>query len=81
MAFGSGWIRALAAVSVLISLCFHLGGDLVLRVPALYCLTLPLGASVFCFILLRSTLLTLKQGGIYWRGTFYKLDDLRRGLV
>jgi len=36
---------------------------------------------VFCFILLRSTLLTLKQGGIYWRGTFYKLEDLRRGLV
>jgi glycosyltransferase involved in cell wall biosynthesis len=81
LAFGSGWIRALAAVSVLISLCFHLGGDLVMRVPALYCLTLPLGASVFCFILLRSTLLTLQQGGIYWRGTFYKLDDLRRGLV
>lgn len=81
LAFGSGWIRMLAGVSVLISLCFHLGGDLVMRVPALYCLTLPLGASVFCFILLRSTVLTLKQGGIYWRGTFYKLEDLRRGLV
>jgi glycosyltransferase involved in cell wall biosynthesis len=81
LAFGSGWIRVLAGVTVLISLCFHLGGDLVMRVPPLYCLTLPLGASVFCFILLRSTLLTLKQGGIYWRGTFYKLEDLRRGLV
>jgi len=81
LAFGSGWIRALAAVSVVISLCFHLGGDLVMRVPALYCLTLPLGAALFCFIQLRSTLLTLKQGGIYWRGTFYKLDDLRRGQV
>ena len=81
LAFGSGWIRLLAAVSVLISLSFHLGGDMVMRVPALYCLTLPLGATVFCFILLRSTMLTLKQGGIYWRGTFYKLEDLRRGLV
>lgn len=81
LAFGSGWIRALAAISVVISLGFHLGGDVVMRVPPAYCLTLPLGASVFCIILLRSTLLTLQQGGIYWRGTFYKLDDLRRGLV
>ena len=81
LAFGSGWIRGLAAVSVVIALCFHLGGDMVMRVPPLYCLTLPFGATVFCFILLRSTLLTLKQGGIYWRGTFYRLEDLRRGLV
>jgi len=81
LAFGSGWVRALAAVSVLISLCFHFAGDVVMRVPALYCLTLPLGATLFCFILLRSTLLTLRQGGIYWRGTFYQLDELRRGMV
>jgi len=81
LVFGSGWGRVLAAVSVLISLCFHLGGDIVMRVPPLYCLTLPLGAILFSFVLLRSTRLTLKQGGIYWRGTFYKLEDLRRGLV
>jgi len=81
LAFGGGWIRALAAVSLVISLCFHLGGDVVMRVSPLYCFTLPLGALVFSYILLRSTALTLKQGGIYWRDTFYKLDDLRRGLV
>jgi len=81
LAFGGGWIRALAAVSLVISLCFHLGGDVVMRVSPLYCFTLPLGALVFSYILLRSTVLTLKQGGIYWRDTFYKLDDLRRGIV
>ena len=81
LAFGGGWVRALAAVSLVISLCFHLGGDLVMRVSPLYCFTLPLGALLFSYILLRSTALTLKQGGIYWRDTFYKLDDLRRGLV
>jgi hypothetical protein len=79
--FGTGWVRPLAVVSVVIALCFHLGGDLVMRVSPLYCLTLPLAALVFTYILLRSTIVTLRQGGIYWRGTFYKLEELRRGLV
>ncbi len=81
LVFGGGWIRVLAGISVLIALCFHLGGDVVMRVSPWYCLTLPLGATVFSFILMRSTVITLKQGGIYWRDTFYKLDDLRRGIV
>jgi glycosyltransferase involved in cell wall biosynthesis len=81
LAFGGGWIRVLAGISVVIALCFHLGGDAVLRVSPLYCLTLPLGATVITYILLRSTVITLRQGGIYWRETFYKLDELRRGIV
>jgi hypothetical protein len=78
---GTGWVQVLAAVSVLIAICFHLGGDMVMRVSPLYCLTLPLAALVFVYILLRSTAITLRQGGIYWRGTFYRLEELRRGLV
>lgn len=81
LAFGGGWVRVLAGISVLIALCFHLGGDAVMRASPLYCLTLPLGATVIAYILLRSTVITLRQGGIYWRETFYKLEELRRGLV
>jgi hypothetical protein len=81
LAFGGGWVRFLAGISVLVSLGFHLGGDVVMRVSPLYCLTLPLGATVFVYILLRSTVVTLRQGGIYWRDTFYKLEELRRGIV
>jgi hypothetical protein len=81
LAFGGGWIRVLAGISVLVAMCFHLGGDVVMRVSPFYCFTLPVGATLFCFILLRSTVVTLKQGGIYWRDTFYKLDELRRGIV
>jgi hypothetical protein len=32
-------------------------------------------------MVLRSTIITLRQGGIVWRDTFYPLDELRRGLV
>jgi len=79
--FGHGWIRALAAISVLIATCFHLGVDVVMQVSPLYCLTLPLGAAIFAYMILRSTIITLRQGGIVWRDTFYPLDELRRGLV
>lgn len=79
--FGSGWIQVLAGIAVLVALCFHAGGDVVMRVSPLYCLTLPLGTALFTYILLRSTVITLRQGGIYWRETFYRLDELRRGLV
>jgi glycosyltransferase involved in cell wall biosynthesis len=81
MIFGHGWIRAFAAISVLIAMCFHLGVDVVMRVSPLYCLTLPLGALIFAYMILRSTIITLRQGGIVWRDTFYPLDELRRGLV
>jgi GT2 family glycosyltransferase len=43
-----------------------------------YCLGFPLGAVVFVFTLLRSMAVTLAQGGVRWRGTFYSLDELRR---
>ncbi len=33
------------------------------------------------YAILRSTFITLRQGGIRWRGTFYPLDVLRRGNV
>jgi glycosyltransferase involved in cell wall biosynthesis len=38
----------------------------------------PLGALVFVFTLFRSMFITLKQGGIIWRGTFYPLAELRK---
>jgi glycosyltransferase involved in cell wall biosynthesis len=78
---GHGWIQIFAAISVLIAVGFHLGVDVVMGVSPLYCLTLPLGATIFAYMILRSTIVTLRQGGIVWRGTFYPLDELRRGLV
>lgn len=79
--FGHGPIRALAAVAMITGMAFHLGVDIVMRVSPLYCLTLPLGAIIFAYMILRSTIITLRQGGIIWRGTFYPLEELRRGLV
>jgi glycosyltransferase involved in cell wall biosynthesis len=79
--FGHGWIRFLAAIAFAIALVFHMGIDIGMRVSPLYAVTQPLGAVLFCYMLLRSTIITLKQGGIIWRDTFYPLDELKRGVV
>jgi hypothetical protein len=79
--FGHGWVRILAGICVLIVLCFHVGVDRVMRVSPLYCFTVPIGAVIFGYMLLRSMVYTLKQGGIIWRGTFYPLEALKRGAV
>jgi glycosyltransferase involved in cell wall biosynthesis len=81
LAFGSGWVRILAAVAVGIALVFHAGVDVAMRVSPLYALTHPMGALFFCYMVARSTVVTLWQGGVTWRGTFYALEELKRGVV
>jgi hypothetical protein len=36
---------------------------------------------LFVYTMLRSMLLTLGRGGVTWRGTFYPIAALRRGMV
>ena len=79
--FVHGWSLGFALVSVAIMLAFHAGVDVVMRVSPLYALTHPLGAVILVYMLLRSAVVTLRQGGIIWRGTFYPLDELKRGAV
>jgi glycosyltransferase involved in cell wall biosynthesis len=76
-----GWIRIFAAVAVAIAIGFHVGVNIVMRVSPFYALTHPLGALLFCYMLLRSTAVTLWHGGVTWRGTFYPLSELKRGVV
>jgi glycosyltransferase involved in cell wall biosynthesis len=79
--FVHGWTLALAFVSVILAVALHAGTATVMRASAWYSLTHPLGAAVFSYMLLRSTIVTLRQGGVVWRDTFYPLEKLRRGLV
>lgn len=46
-----------------------------------YAVGYPLTSALFVFILLRTMLLNLWQGGIYWRGTFYPLAELKANRV
>ena len=50
-------------------------------IQPLYFVFYPLAAVLFIFAILRSMILTLRQGGIVWRGTKYSLDELRAALA
>jgi glycosyltransferase involved in cell wall biosynthesis len=78
---GHGWIRILSAIAVTVALCMHGGVNVVNKVSPLYALMHPIGAVAFCYMIVRSVAVTLWQGGVTWRGTFYPLKELKRGVV
>jgi glycosyltransferase involved in cell wall biosynthesis len=43
-----------------------------------YALMVPVASSIMIYIMWKSATLTLKQGGIYWRDSFYPLHDLKK---
>jgi len=51
------------------------------RVRLWQAVLMPLGLTIFVYAFFRSMIVTLRQGGVRWRGTFYPLGDLRRGRV
>jgi lysylphosphatidylglycerol synthetase-like protein (DUF2156 family) len=77
----TGWARALAGLAAGIAVVFQAGMMRSSRASPLYGFTHPLGALIFCWMLLRSAIATLWRGGVVWRDTFYPLEELRKGMV
>ena len=77
----TGWARFFAGIAFAIAVAVQAGIAGTAKVSPLYGLTQPLGACIFLYIIARSAIVTLRRGGVMWRGTFYAIDDLRRGLV
>jgi glycosyltransferase involved in cell wall biosynthesis len=79
--FVHGWTRIFAAVAVVMPMLVEMGVALEFGASPFFALTYPIGAVLFGWMQLRSAIVTLRQGGIVWRGTFYPLEELRRGMV
>ena len=77
----SGWNLALAAIPAALGILLLALWSRAAGISPLYGLTLPLGALILAYMLTRSTIVTLAQGGVRWRDTFYTLDEVRRGQV
>jgi len=79
--FASGWTRVFAGIAAGAAVLIH--GTMIWSTDAspLYALTHPLGALLFCWMIGRSAIATLWQGGVVWRDTFYPLKELRKGMV
>jgi glycosyltransferase involved in cell wall biosynthesis len=79
--FVHGWALVFACICVGLAIILHIGACLEFRVSPLYALTFPIGALIFIWMQARSMIVTLWTGGITWRGTFYPLEELKRGLI
>ncbi|MGC1474872.1 MAG: glycosyltransferase family 2 protein [Terriglobales bacterium] len=79
--FVHGWARIFAVTAVVLPVMAQAGAALEFGESPLYAVTQPLGALIVCWMIVRSTFVTLRQGGIRWRGTFYAIEELKRGVV
>ncbi|HWO26772.1 MAG TPA: glycosyltransferase family 2 protein [Kofleriaceae bacterium] len=79
LAAGAGWTFALAAATLALAAIVQLAVARWLGRPLWPTVLAPLGWLTFVFAALRSMVLTLRRGGITWRGTHYPLAALRRG--
>lgn len=75
------WARLPYAVALICIAGIYFGMSRRSDVPAYFFFFHPLSTVLFAYILLRSMILTLGQRGIFWRGTFYPLDELKEGMV
>jgi len=76
-----GWERLPYAVALASIFAIYVGMSWESDIPAYYFVLHPIGTALFVYIMLRSMVLTLARGGVVWRGTFYSLEELRRGMV
>ncbi len=76
-----GWERLPYAVALASIFAIYVGMSWESDIPAYYFVLHPMGTALFVYIMLRSMVLTLARGGVVWRGTFYSLEELRRGMV
>lgn len=76
--FADGHAQLLFALTVLVRLAGFTVGARISGLPWTVAVGGLLAPHVTVFIVAKAMYLTLRQGGIYWRGTFYALADLRQ---
>jgi cellulose synthase/poly-beta-1,6-N-acetylglucosamine synthase-like glycosyltransferase len=79
--FARGAAQIAAAIAVIAAMVFEALLMPRARASRIFGVTHALGALVICYIILRSMVVTLGRGGVVWRGTFYPLEELKRGQV
>jgi glycosyltransferase involved in cell wall biosynthesis len=75
------WARLPYANALACMFFLYAGMSVYSDVRPWYFLVHPIATLLFIYTMLRSMFFTLWNGGVEWRGTFYPLDELRKGLV
>jgi cellulose synthase/poly-beta-1,6-N-acetylglucosamine synthase-like glycosyltransferase len=76
-----GWARLPFAIALASMFGIYVGMSWKSDVPAYYFILHPLSTVLFVYVMLSSMMLAVGRGGVVWRGTFYPLEQLRRGMA
>jgi glycosyltransferase involved in cell wall biosynthesis len=76
-----GWARLPYAIALASIFGIYYGMSHMSDVAPYYVVLHPVSTCLVMYTVARSMVLTIRQGGIVWRGTKYPLDELRRGMV
>ena len=79
--FAPGWTRIAYGVALMSMFGLYAGIWRREDIPPWYFALHPISTVLFIYTILRSMFVTLWNGGVEWRGTFYPLNELRKGLV
>ena len=79
--FAPGWTRIPYSVALGSMFLLYAGVWRKVEIEPWYFLLHPVSTILFIYTMLKSTFVTLHNGGVEWRGTFYPLEELRKGLV
>jgi glycosyltransferase involved in cell wall biosynthesis len=79
--FAPGWTRTGYGVALIAMFALYAGIWRRDEISPWYFFLHPISTALFIYTILRSMFVTLWNGGVEWRGTFYPLRELRRGLV
>ena len=79
--FAPGWTRIPYSVALGSMFLLYAGVWRKVEIEPWYFLLHPVSTILFIYTMLKSTFVTLHKGGVEWRGTFYPLEELRKGLV
>jgi hypothetical protein len=78
---GPGLVRVPYAIALVSIFALYVGLWRHDRIAPWYFFLHPISTLLLVYTVLRSMLVTLWNGGVEWRGTFYPLEGLRKGLV
>ena len=79
--FAPGWARIPYAVTLAAMFLLYAGIWRKVEISPWYFLLHPVSTLLFIYTMMKSMIVTLRNHGVEWRGTFYPLEELRKGLV